>query len=54
MAPEPRDVETLVANRGMHKKLTLKDMDYILAHDKKSKAPRQKMASNASTNRQEP
>ena len=39
MAPQPRDIETLVANRGMHKKLTLKDIDYILAHDKKVKLP---------------
>jgi hypothetical protein len=39
MAPQPRDVETLVANRGMHKKLTLKDIDYILAKDKKVKLP---------------
>ena len=39
MAPQPRDIETLVANRGMHKKLTLKDIDYILAHDKKLKLP---------------
>ena len=34
MAPQPRDIETLGANRGTHKKLTLKDIDYILAHDK--------------------
>ena len=39
MAPQPRDIDTLVANRGMHKKLTLKDIDYILAHDKKVKLP---------------
>ncbi|NBO94218.1 MAG: hypothetical protein EBV06_18195 [Planctomycetia bacterium] len=39
MAPQPRDIETLVANRGMHKKLTLKDIDYILAHDKQVKLP---------------
>ena len=45
MAPQPLDIQTLGANRGMHKKLTLKDIDYILAHDKKVKLP-DKVASN--------
>ena len=39
MAPQPRDIETLAANRGMHKKLTFEDIDYILSHDKKVKLP---------------
>ena len=39
MAPQPRDIETLAANRSMHKKLTFEDIDYILSHDKKVKLP---------------
>ena len=39
MAPQPRDLETLTATRGMHKKLTFEDIDYILSHRKKVKLP---------------
>ena len=41
MAPQPRDLETLTANRvaGMHTKMTLPEIDYILAHQKTVKLP---------------
>jgi hypothetical protein len=44
MAHQPRDLETLAATRGMHKKLTFEDIDYILSHQK-SKAPGQTVPS---------
>ena len=39
MAPQPRDLDTLTSTRGMKKKLTFEDIDYILSHQKKVKLP---------------
>ena len=39
MSPQPRDIESLTAARGMHKKLTFEDIDYILSDQKKVKFP---------------
>ena len=39
MSPQPRDLESLTAARGMHKKLTFEDIDYILSHQKLQKLP---------------
>ena len=39
MAPQPRDIETLTANRGMRHKMTFEDIDYILSHQKTVKLP---------------
>ena len=35
MAPQPRDLDTLVANRGMRHKMSFEDIDHILSHQKK-------------------
>ena len=39
MAPQPRDLETLTANRGMRHKMSFEDIDYILSHQKKVNLP---------------
>ena len=39
MAPQPRDIETFTANRGMRHKMSFEDIDYILSHQKTVKLP---------------
>ena len=39
MAPQPRDIETLTANRGMRHKMSFEDIDYILSHQETVKLP---------------
>ena len=35
MSPQARDIESLTAARGMHKRMTFEDIDNILSHQKK-------------------
>ena len=39
MAPQPRDIETLTANRGMRHKMSFEDINYTLSHQKTVKLP---------------